>query len=226
MKNIFKLLLVAMLFNIVACCSTTEIDRDDWIAEDQSKQLQWIEHGDTVELVTPQGLTLWYNKHLVGDYQISYSVAVLMEGKEGDRLSDLNCFWAANDPKNPDNLFANAEWRDGIFKNYNTLNLFYVGYGGNYNESTRFRKYHGEFYGVDDEKIKPIIQEYADAANLLFPNKWLDIVITVKDCQTTYAVDGKTLFTRKIEDGEGDGYFGLRLLTNRIRFTGFKVEEL
>ena len=31
--------------------------------------------------------------------------------------------------KNPDNLFARSEWRNGVFKNYNTLDLFYVGYG-------------------------------------------------------------------------------------------------
>lgn len=55
---------------------------------------------------------------------------MVMQGGKYDRLSDLNCFWAANDPKYPDDLFARSQWRDGIFKNYNTLNLFYVGYGG------------------------------------------------------------------------------------------------
>ena len=53
---------------------------------------------------------------------------MVMQGGKYDRLSDLNCFWAANDPKYPDDLFARSQWRDGIFKNYNTLNLFYVGY--------------------------------------------------------------------------------------------------
>ena len=34
-------------------------------------------------------------------------------------------------------------WRNGEFKNYNTLDLYYVGYGGNDNGTTRFREYHG-----------------------------------------------------------------------------------
>ena len=84
-----------------------------------------------------------------------------------DRLSDLNCFWAANDPKYPDDLFARSQWRDGIFKNYNTLNLFYVGYGGNDNSTTRFRRYKGEYFGVADDKVKPLLKEYTDASHLL-----------------------------------------------------------
>lgn len=41
-----------------------------------------------------------------------------------------------------------------------------MGYGGNDNGTTRFREYHGEYYGVDDAKIKPILKEYTDAAHL------------------------------------------------------------
>ena len=61
------------------------------------------------------------------------------------------------------------------------------GYGGNDNGTTRFREYHGEYYGVDDAKIKPILKEYTDAAHLLKPNHWYEVKIRVENGATTYA---------------------------------------
>ncbi len=95
-----------------------------WKIEDESRALQMIERADTVELIVPGGLTMWYQQRLTGDYEINYRICMVIKGGKYDRLSDLNCFWAANDPKNPDNLFARSEWRNGVFKNYNTLDLF------------------------------------------------------------------------------------------------------
>ena len=95
-----------------------------WKIEDASHALQIIERADTLELIVPDGLTMWYRQRLTGDYEISYRICMVMQGGKYDRLSDLNCFWAANDPKYSDDLFARSQWRDGIFKNYNTLNLF------------------------------------------------------------------------------------------------------
>ena len=119
---------------------------------------------------------------------------MVMQGGKYDRLSDLNCFWAANDPKYPDDLFARSQWRDGIFKNYNTLNLFYVGYGGMIIQPTRFRRYKGEYYGVADDKVKPLLKEYTDAPHLLVPNQWYEIRIRVEKGITTYSVNDAELF--------------------------------
>ncbi len=150
---------------------------------------------------------------------------MVMDGGEYDRLSDLNCFWAANDPKYPDNLYERAAWRNGSFELYNTLDLFYVGYGGNHNSTTRFRQYDGKLYGASRDEIKPVIKEYTGGDNLLKPNKWTTIKITVKKNKTTYSVDGKTLFSHKITEDLRDGYFGLRLLTNHTRITGFDIKQ-
>ena len=38
-------------------------------------------------------------------------------------------------------------------------------------------------------------------------------------------VNGEELFSRKLAPGEGDGYFGLRLLSNRTRIVGFRIER-
>ena len=194
---------------LVACFSSNKKSNpilEKWVAEDESAAMQLSLISDTMELVVPAGLTLWYNEFLTGDYEISYQVAMLMEGGEFDRLSDLNCFWAANDPLYPDHIFARSEWRNGVFKNYNTLNA--------------------EYNGVDDARVKPLIAEYTDPEHLLVPGKWYHIVIRVEKEYTTYSVNGEELFRASLKPGEGDGYFGLRLLQNHVLVTGFEVQSI
>lgn len=220
------LLLTGLLFLILPCVeATASCHPADWVVEDSSGKLQITCVGDTMDIVSPDGLSLWYKERLTGNYEITYRVKVVMADGEYDRLSDLNCFWGANDPQHPDNFFARSTWRNGVFKNYNTLDLLYVGYGGNDNQTTRFRQYHGEYYGVDDARIKPILKEYADAVHLLKPNHWYEVKIRVENGITTYGMDGEELFRLPIADGKGDGYFALRLWQNHVRITDFRVKK-
>ncbi len=102
-----------------------------------------------------------------GRVTIEYDACVVVE-KEGDRLSDLNCFWMASDPKHPDNIWKREKWRSGIFLNCYSLQLYYMGYGGNYNSTTRFRRYDGNEAGITDPKVRPaILKEYTDTEHLL-----------------------------------------------------------
>lgn len=219
--------LSAFVWLMSACFSSGDrLAFEKWVVEDESGNMQMLQTSDTLDLVAPAGLTLWYNELLTGTYVISYHTMMRMQGGEYDRLSDLNCFWAANDPLHPDRIFARGQWRNGIFQNYNTLNLFYVGYGGNENTTTRFRRYHGEYYGVDDARVKPLLAEYTDPSHLLVPNKWYHIVIRVEKTFTTYSVNGEELFRSPLNQGEGDGYFGLRLLQNHVLLTGFEIKPL
>lgn len=220
------LLLTGLLLFILPCVeATASCHPADWVAEDSSGKLQITCVGDTMDIVSPGGLSLWYKERLTGNYEITYRAMVVMAGGKYDRLSDLNCFWGAGDPQHPDNFFARGAWRNGVFQNYNTLNLFYVGYGGNDNQTTRFRQYHGEYYGVDDARIKPILKEYADAAHLLKPNHWYEVKIRVENGITTYSMDGEELFRLPMDDGKGDGYFALRLWQNHVRFADFRVKK-
>lgn len=198
----------------------------DWMPEDSSGEVQITCTGDTMDIVSPDGLSLWYKERLTGNYEISYCVQMVMEKGQCDRLSDLNCFWGAYDPCYPDDFFARSTWRNGEFKNYNTLNLYYVGYGGNENKTTRFREYHGEYYGIDETRIKPLLREYTDAAHLLKPNHWYKIKIRVENGITTYRIDGEELFRLPLTAGKGDGYFALRLWQNHVRFAGFQVNSI
>lgn len=150
---------------------------------------------------------------------------MLVEGGPHDRLADLNCFWAASDPEHAEDFFARSEWRGGIFARYNSLDLLYVGYGGNENSTTRFRRYYGQRFGAPADEVKPLIGEYTDAGHLLVANRPLRIEIAVTGDRTSYSVNGEELFSRKLAPGEGDGYFGLRLLSNRTRIVGFRIER-
>lgn len=207
---------------LLAACSS----RPQWIAEDESGTAQLIRRGDTLEIVAPAGLTLWYAEPLRGCYRISYDAQVLLEGGPHDRLADLNCFWAASDPAHPDDFFARSAWRGGVFRRYNSLNLFYVGYGGNDNTTTRFRRYRGTRFGAPDEEVKPLLGEYTDPAHLLRPDRWVHLEISVAPDRTTYSADGVVLFSSALAPCEGAGYFGLRLLANHTRISGFKIEYL
>lgn len=213
--------LATLFFAVVllGCGRSTE-----WIAEDESGDSRLVRHGDTLEITAPKGLTLWYPERLTGDYRVSYEATVLMQEGPCDRLGDLNCFWAAEDPEHGDDFFARASWRGGIFERYNSLDLFYVGYGGNGNTTTRFRRYYGNRYGAPADEVKPLIGEYTDAEHLLVANRPIRIEITVDSGRTTFRVDGEELFSRKLSPGEGDGYFGLRLLNNRTRIVNFRIE--
>lgn len=196
-----------------------------WISEDSSGRATVAqEDGDTLDIASPDGLTLWLDSCLRGTYTVSFRAQVLT-GCDSCRLSDLNCFWAARDPEHPDDFFARSSWRQGWFDRYNTLCLFYVGFGGNENTTTRFRRYHGDRYGKDDPRVKPLLQEYTDPDHLLRPSHWHEVCIHVGHDSTTYSVDGRQLFAHELKPGEGDGYFALRLWRNHIRVAGFRVTK-
>ena len=216
--------LIFCFFSGVAVEATNKLS--DWIPEDSSGEVCITCMGDTMDIVSPDGLSLWYKHRLTGNYEISYRGKFILENGKYDRLSDMNCFWGANDPTYPNDFFTRSRWRNGEFKNYNTLNLYYVGYGGNENKTTRFREYHAEYYGVDDAKIKPVLKEYTDAAHLLKAGQWYEIRIRVVNGVTTFRVNGEELFSLPVTKGKGEGYFALRLWQNHVFFTDFKVNKI
>ena len=224
-NNLYKLVSGSILM-LLPLMVQAQIALKNWTIEDHSGEVKIIVSGDTLEITAPKGLTLWYNQRLTGDYEICYRVKMLVQGGKYDRLSDMNCFWGANDPEHPGNLFARSEWRNGIFQHYKTLSLFYVGYGGNHNSTTRFRQYFAKAANTSDAIARPVIKEYTDKSHLLFPNKWYDIQIRVEKGITTYRINGEELFRLTIKDNEGDGHFGLRLLENHTLFTNFQVKSL
>lgn len=193
-----------------------------WRVESESPDYRVTFRGDTAEILSPKGLTLWRKEKMSGKVTIEYDACVVVE-KEGDRLSDLNCFWMASDPQSPDNLWKRADWRSGIFLNCYTLQLYYLGYGGNHNSTTRFRRYDGDEAGVTNKDKRPaILTEYTDKENLLKPNHWYHIKITNENNRVCYYIDGKRLVDFRDPNPLTEGWFGFRTTLSRTRITNFR----
>jgi hypothetical protein len=157
------------------------------------------------------GVTVWYKKPLQGNLTIEYNWTVLLDSGRNDRLSDLNQFWMAMDPNRAD-LFT----RTGKFEKYDSLQLYYVGFGGNRNTTTRFRKYLGD-------GRKPVLKEYLDAPHLLVANHPYHIVISVKNGRTSFSVDGEVLFDFADPNPLKYGYFGFRSTQARHAIDHFRI---
>ena len=80
-----------LLMPLLAVAS--ELDAGKLVAEDASGKFRMKATDGVTEIVAPDGLTLWYDERLTGNYEISYRIQVVMDGGRYDRLSDMNCFW-------------------------------------------------------------------------------------------------------------------------------------
>lgn len=193
-----------------------------WRIESEAPNYKVSFSRDTAEIVSPKGLTMWRKEKMSGMVTIEYDACVVDEGKECDRLSDLNCFWMASDPGYPDNLWKRGQWRNGIFLNYYSLQLYYLGYGGNHNTTTRFRRYDGNEAAIDNADKRPVIlQEYNDANHLLVANHWYHIKITNDDGRIQYFIDGERLVDFRDAHPLTSGWFGFRTTASRTRITNF-----
>lgn len=231
MKNIaLVLFLLIPLFSIAQTHEVSGLNAHQfnkyWKVESESPDYKVTFSGDTAEIISPKGLTLWRKEKMAGAVTIEYDACVMDEGKPGDRLSDLNCFWMASDPKSPDNLWKREKWRNGIFLNCYSLQLYYLGYGGNHNSTTRFRRYDGNEAGITKADARPaILREYKDEAHLLKANKWYHVKITNENNRVSYYIDGKRLIDFRDADPLTSGWFGFRTTLSRTRITNFKYEN-
>lgn len=194
---------------------TSSLDPDLWKAEiaPQPNSTVYTKDGNLI-LDTKGGVTVWLNKKLSGNIHIEYTRKVLVDSGINDRLSDLNTFWMATDPKNK-NLFT----RDGVLESYDSLLLYYAGMGGNTNSTTRFRKYQGN-------GERSLLKEYKDPAHLLQANKTYTISIEIRGNTTSYAVDGEKWFEYTDPFPVKEGYFGFRSTKSRQAIDAIKIYKL
>ncbi len=188
---------------------------DNWIVEAPENKESSVKTADGKLVVdVNEGATIWFREKLSGNYMITYKRKVIMEGGKNDRLSDLNNFWMATDPRN-ENLFT----RTGRFPEYDSLLMYYTGVGGNYNSTTRFRKYTG-----DGERV--LHTDLQDKEHLLEPNKEYEVKIVVYNGVTKYYMDGEEYFSFRDPDPLTEGYFGFRTTKSRHEFDNFRVHRL
>ena len=197
-----------------------------WTVESESKDYRVTFRGDTCELLSPKGLTLWRKQVMTSDMVVEYDAQVVDEGRDGDRVSDLNCFWLASDPQCRD-IWSRQQWRSGIFLRCYTLQMYYLGYGGNHNSTTRFRRYQGDERGVDSMAYRPaILKEYTDANHLLRANHWYHVKIESTGGRTRFYIDGELLVDYLDPTPLQRGWFGFRTTLSRTRITNFQTRAI
>lgn len=217
-KSILCLFAAVLFFNAAAFAApapgleSQSSFRKYWKVESESPDYSVSLRDGVCEISAPKGLTLWYREKMSGNVIIEYDACVL-DGKEGDRVSDLNCFWMASDPGAKD-VFKNLDKRGGVFANAASMKLYYVGYGGNSNTTTRFRRY-------DGRPDPALVREYTDGDHLLKPNHWYHIKLVSADGRVQYWIDGERLFDYADSDPYKEGWFGFRTTASRTAIRNF-----
>jgi PcRGLX-like protein C-terminal alpha/alpha toroid domain/PcRGLX-like protein central beta sandwich domain/Domain of unknown function (DUF6250)/PcRGLX-like N-terminal RIFT barrel domain len=190
-------------------------DMKHWVVEtpDSPNSKVGIENGK-LSIDVDDGATVWFNKKLSGNILIEYQRKVVMNNGRNDRLSDLNQFWMASDPRR-ENVFT----RSGTFSEYDSLRLYYAGIGGNTNTTTRFRKYQGN-------GERTLLFDLQDEQHLLQPNKNYLIQLVVYNGTTEVFVDGEQYFSFTDDAPLTEGYFGFRTVKSHQEMHDFKVYAL
>ncbi|MBR0272908.1 MAG: tRNA-dihydrouridine synthase family protein [Bacteroidaceae bacterium] len=198
-----------------------------WRIEAESPESRVLWRNDTLDITAPKGLSLWWRKPLTAPCTISYRACVVMEGGPCDRLSDLNCFWMASLPSANEGKEQSPFPGGGAFVEYYRLQCYYLGYGGNHNTTTRFRRYDGDTLAVTDPSHRPpILKQYTDSAHLLKPNHWYSIRIHVTaDGRTRYFIDDELLVDYQDPSPLLHGHFAFRTTWSHTRLTAVRIEE-
>lgn len=168
---------------------------------------------DKLVLDTENGVTVWYKQKLSGNIEIEYTRTVIMDSGRNDRLSDLNQFWMATDPQQK--LFT----RKGGFKEYDSLKMYYVGMGGNYNSTTRMRRYDGK------GELK-ITGEYKDSAHLLKANVPYHIRLSFINGTSMFYVNDVLFFEFTDSAPFTEGWFAIRSTKSRQEIDDIKIWQL
>lgn len=186
-----------------------------WAVEQQPGGTVTVEDG-TMVIADAGGCTVWWREKLVAPVRISFEATV----SSRSRVSDLNCFWMATDPARPGDLLAPGHARDGKFAAYDTLRTYYVGYGGNSNSTTRFRRYTGS-------GARPLLPEHdlGTPDYLLVPDRTYRITLIADGHTARYIRDGDTVFEYDDPEPLSEGWFGFRTVHSRIEIRNFAIHR-
>jgi len=172
-----------------------------------------------LEIDAPGGCTVWFSAPFEGPLLISYEATAVSAGGPNDRVSDLNCFWMANDARTPE-FFAAS--RSGAFADYDQLRCYYVGLGANSNSTTRFRRYIGQ------SGNRPLLPEHDLRAvdTLLVPGRAQTLELVAAGGTIAYVRDGRQLFSFQDPEPYTRGYFAFRTVKSHLILRHFRVQRL
>jgi hypothetical protein len=208
-------------FFIIAFCPflTCAAESATWKIEQMPGGTSSVRDG-TLEILDAAGCTAWWSERLTAPVEISYEVTVVDHGGPQDRLSDLNCFWMAQDPRSTAAPFAPGQIRSGKFSDYDSLLTYYVGYGGNNNKTTRFRRY-------DGTAARPLLPEHdlSEKKFLLVANHTYKIRLVARDGQAEFYRDGEKIFTFRDLAPLQSGWFAIRTVRSHLVVKNLKIQQ-
>jgi len=187
---------------------------DQWVVEQQPGGSVTVSDGRLI-IADSNGCTVWFRRPLTAPVVITYEAKM----SSAKRVSDLNCFWMASDPARPGDLFAAGHSRDGRFTSYDGLRTYYVGYGGNANSTTRFRRYDG----TGARPLQPQ-HDLGDRKFLLVPDHVYHIKLVVTAAgRVQYIRDGEVVFDFQDPAPLTSGWFGFRTVQSKMELGHFRV---
>ena len=194
---------------------TVGFDRDlaDWSVEQAPGGSVAVRDGALI-IEDEGGCTVWLRQKLSAPVEISYDVTVVAKDGPHDRVSDVNCFWMATDPKTA----AMPAGRSGKFEDYDSLRTYYVGMGGNDNTTTRFRRYAGD-------GTKPLRPEHDLRARpfLLEANATYHLRLVARDGRAEFWRNGEKILSYADPEPLREGWFGLRTVHSHLEIRQVRI---
>jgi hypothetical protein len=195
---------------------------DQWRVEMERPGTVTVKDG-VLDIDVPAGVTVWLKGELTGPVMIQYDATVISAGGANDRVSDLNSFWMATDPKSPEDIFAQP--RSGKFAGYNSLDMYYVGLGGNGDTTTRFRRYIGDaverpLLPENDVKVK----EHPEMG--IVANRIQRVTLIADGGLIQYWRDGVKIFEMQDAQPYTHGWFAIRTTKNHMQVRNLRIVQL
>ena len=195
---------------------------DKWMIEEPKiGEITIISNGLDVD--TAEGATAWFKEDIQAPAIIEFDGLVVVNGGPQDKGSDLNFFWMAHMPDET-GFFTDSATRLGRMRSYDAMKLYYVGYGANYNSTTRLRIYPRD--RTTDKNVMPAEYDLKDSKFMHTPNVSVNIKIVHLGNEIYVYRNNEKVFEVKGDDLYQKGKFGVRTWDSHIRIHNFKVYQL
>jgi len=196
------------------------VDPADWVVEQLRGGSVDFRDGKIV-IRDAGGCTVWLKEKLTAPVEITFTATMLGGDRSNDRVSDLNCFWMANDSRGSEAPFVGAQPRTGRFSDYDSLLTYYVGYGANNNTTTRFRRYDG----TPNRPLRPE-HDLAGAPYRLTRGQPVRIRLVASAGVAEYWREGEKIFVFSDLQPLTSGWFAFRTVRSHFVIEDFQVRRL
>lgn len=231
---------------------------DDWVVQIEDRggfpEASVQAKDGTLDCLVPgRGCTVWYREKLPTRIAITYDVVCPTHDPaiRGVEPRDLNQFWMATDPADPEKGLFDESRYSGKFTDYDKMHGYYASSGGRKNTTTRMRRYPRS---KDGKPVPHVALNEQDnhPGYLIQPNRKMTVQLVAYDDVVQYILDGRLVYQYRqgdsveLEDRDSDGkivqrmtqlgpesgvayregFFGFRMVETHHVYSNFRVHEL